>query len=57
MYDHVCQTCDHYHQNGFDCAHWGDFGEKEMTSCYYWFEGSTTENLVYRIRKLEGKLS
>jgi len=53
MTEKVCETCGHFHQNEFDCAHWGDFGEQEMTPCNYWFEGSTNENLLYRIRKLE----
>jgi hypothetical protein len=52
----VCQTCTHYHQNGFDCAHYGDFGDIEMKPCYYWVEGSSHENLLYRIMILEQKL-
>ena len=53
MVKRCCETCGHYMQNGFDCAHWGDFGDQEMIPCTYWFEGSTNENIIYRIRELE----
>ena len=56
MTEHLCETCGHFGQNGFDCAQWGDFGDQKMTPCNSWFEGLTNENLRFRIQKIEERL-
>ena len=49
-----CYTC-HYYDNGsgYDCEYWEYCTDTH--TCTEWKEGKSNENLLYRIRKLEGE--
>ena len=54
MVEKICQTCGNYHQNGFECSHWGD--GIDCNTCHMWHEGMNNENILYRINKIEETL-